>query len=78
MICSAQVEKAADLIDGKVEAEGSTGEEEEDSADEGTLRTIKPSAALSWKYVATALLAVVGAVVVCHLLLENGWEGRMA
>ncbi|KAM3196387.1 hypothetical protein ACQJBY_072201 [Aegilops geniculata] len=72
-------EKAADLIDGKVEAEGSTGEEEEeDSADEGTLRTIKPSAALSWKYVATALLAVVAAVVVCHLLLENGWEGRVA
>ncbi|KAM3206574.1 hypothetical protein ACQJBY_061970 [Aegilops geniculata] len=74
-------EKAADLIDGKVEAEGSTGEEEEeeeDSADEGALRTIKPSAALSWKYVAAALLAVVAAVVACHLLLENGWEGRMA
>ncbi|KAF7092958.1 hypothetical protein CFC21_095401 [Triticum aestivum] len=71
-------EKASDLIDGKVEAEGSTGEEEDDSTDEGALRTIKPSAALSWKYVATALLAVVAAVVVCHLLLENGWEGRTA
>ncbi|XP_044957892.1 WPP domain-interacting tail-anchored protein 1-like [Hordeum vulgare subsp. vulgare] len=64
-------EKAADLTDGRVGAEESTGDEE-DSADEGVLRTIKPSSALSWKYVATALLAVVAAVVVCHLLLEGG------
>ena len=28
MICCTQAEKASDLIDGKVEAEGSTGEEE--------------------------------------------------
>lgn len=68
MICSTQAEKAADPIDGKVESTG----EEEDSADEGTLRTIKPSSALNWKYVATALLTVVAAVVVCHLLLEGG------